>query len=139
MAFLNAGAAPFTAGGPRIPVALLGANLRSACAEFTFASDAAGTYTVPIRLPRGAVPMFGMLVTDTSTGSATVALGITGTTGKYRAAAAFTTTGVPTLFGVTAGLGAALTAEEQLIMTVAAAALPASGRMLVMFFWAENG
>jgi hypothetical protein len=58
-----------------------------------------------------------------------VAIGIAGTTGKYRAAAVFTATDTPTLFGVTSGLLAPLTAEEIVIITIAAASLPASGNL----------
>lgn len=87
------------------------------------------------KLPIGARVCYGVLTTDTSLGSATVAIGITGTTGKYRAAATFTATNTPTLFGVVAGQGEALTAEEVVFITIATASLPSSGILRVMLFY----
>lgn len=138
MPFVNAGASPFTVGGPRIPVMFNGAQASVGVAEFTLASDAVGTYTVPIRLPRGAIFLRAGLNTSVSLGTATVALGIVGAVGKYRAAATFTTTDQWVDFALNAATGVPLTAEEQIIMTTATAALPASGRLLVRFEWIDN-
>lgn len=139
MPFVNANtAAAGVAAGGNIPVALLGGKVRSAIAEFTYAADVAGTYTVPIQLPRGArVILFG-LNTSVTTGTATIALGISGAVGKYRAAAAQTATDQWTFNALNAATGAELTANEQIIMTTATAALPASGRLLVLCLWVEN-
>ncbi|MDZ4737688.1 MAG: hypothetical protein SGJ07_15200 [Rhodospirillaceae bacterium] len=87
------------------------------------------------RLPKGARVLYGVLNTDTSLGSSTVAIGITGATGKYRAAAAFTATNTPTLFGVNAGVGVGTAAEETVIITIAAASFPGSGTLKVMIFY----
>ncbi|MEX0807092.1 MAG: hypothetical protein WD044_00035 [Dongiaceae bacterium] len=87
------------------------------------------------RLPKGARVLYGVLNTDTSLGSSTVAIGITGTTGKYRAAATFTATSTPTLFGVNAGVGVGAAAEETVIITIAAASFPGSGTLKVMFIY----
>ncbi len=87
------------------------------------------------KLPKGARVLYGIINTDTSLGSTTVAIGITGTTGKYRAAATFTATNTPTLFGVVAGVGEALTAEEIVFLTLAAATLPGSGILRVQIFY----
>lgn len=110
-----------------------GGNLRTVTDVVTFGAEAAGsTYVVGgITLPVGAVVHYGVLNTDTSSGSTTLAIGVAGSTGKYRAAAAFTTTNTPTLFGVNAGVGTALTAAEQIIITTAAATAPSSGRLVV--------
>lgn len=104
--------------------------------EITLASQPTTDIIEVARLPRGAIPLFGVIETDTSLGAATVAIGIAGATGKYRAAAVFTATDTPILFGVGAAIGAALTAQETVIVTIAAAALPASGVLRVMFFYA---
>lgn len=114
-----------------------GGNVKALTDVVTFASQASGaTITLGgIRLPEGAVVLGGQTTTDTSTGSATFSIGITGTTAKYRALAAQTTTGVPAPFGVTAALGTSLTAPEQIIITTAAATAPASGRMVVTIFY----
>lgn len=112
---------------------LSGGNLRVISDVITFGAEASGsTLTLGgIKLPEGAVVHYGVITTDTSTGSATFSIGIAGATAKYRALAAFTTTNTPTLFGVGAAVGTALTAQEQLIITTAAASLPSSGRLVV--------
>lgn len=139
MPFLNASSAATGVGSDLVPQTALGARVRTAIAEFTLAADAAGTYTVPIRIPRGArVIQFGMNASATLGGTATVAIGIAGTVGKYRAAAVYTTADAWTFFALNAATGAELANEEQIIMTVAAAALPASGRLLILFQWVDN-
>lgn len=87
------------------------------------------------KLPKGARVLYGLLTTTVTLGATTVAIGITGTVGKYRAAAVFTAVDTPTLFGVTAGIGTALAAEEIVFLTLAAATLPASGTLRVMIFY----
>jgi hypothetical protein len=67
-----------------------------------------------------------------------VAIGIAGATGKYRAAAAFTATDTPTLFGVGDAVGEALAGEEVVFLTIGAASLPASGTLRVMFVYAYD-
>jgi hypothetical protein len=138
MPFVNASSAATGAGSDLLPGNWSG-KVRSMAAEFTCASDAVGTYTVPIRIPRGArVLRCALNASVTMGGTATIALGIAGATGKYRAAATFTTTDQWVVFALNAATLAELTAEEQILMTVAAAALPASGRLLIMFEWMEN-
>lgn len=89
------------------------------------------------RLPKGAIPLYGMMVTDTAFGvTATVAIGISGSTGKYRAAALFNAADSWEQFGLTAAVGESLTAEETVIVTVGAAALPATGTFRVVLFYA---
>lgn len=88
------------------------------------------------RLPAGVYPLRGWMQSSVSLGTSTVAIGITGTTGKYRAAATFTAVDTPTPFGVsaaniTSGLPVPLAAAEEVIATVAVAALPASGTLLI--------
>ena len=90
------------------------------------------------RLPKGAVFLYGSMVTTTSLGSATIAIGITGTTGKYRAAATFTTTTAPEFFGVTNGIGSTLSDEEIVIITIATASLPGSGTLKIGLYYVFN-
>jgi hypothetical protein len=91
---------------------------------------------------------YGVLNTDTSLGTSTVAIGISGSTGKYKAAGTFTATSTPTLFGVNAAVastshtssevGSSPLGEgtnEDVIMTVATAALPASGTLVVDLYF----
>lgn len=140
MPFVNASsAAAANAGLAAISASLLGGKVRLALAEFTCAADAQGTYTVPIRLPAGARVVFGFINASVTMGaSATIAIGIAGAVGKYRAAATYTTADTFTLLGLNAATGVALATEEQIIMTVAAAALPASGRLLIGFLYSTE-
>lgn len=82
-------------------------------------------------LPVGARVLEVLMTTSVTTGSATLALGITGTVAKYKAAAAVTTANVPQIYGVAAALNVPLTTQEQLFLTIAGASLPASGTLVV--------
>lgn len=135
----TAAAGVATASTEFVPALAQGGKVRSAIAEFTCASDAIGTYTIPIRIPRGArVRRVSMNASVTMGASATIAIGIAGATGKYRAAATFTTANATTDFALNAAIGVPLVVEEQLLMTVAVAALPASGRLLIEAEWVDN-
>lgn len=111
--------------------ALYGAKLRRIRASFTLAAQADGDILVLGTLPIGASLVAIMVTSSVSLGgTATIALGIAGAAGKYRAAATHTPT-VPTLYGLAAAKDdAPLAAEEQVIATIAAAALPASGQLV---------
>lgn len=98
-------------------------------ARIVLASQASGDTVELGDLVPGFKPVMGVIETDTSLGTATLAIGVSGTAGKYRAAATFTTVDQPVLFGVAAAMNAALAAKERLIATVGTAALPASGNV----------
>lgn len=87
------------------------------------------------RLPKGARVLYGILNSSVSLGSSTLAIGVAGNTGKYRAAAVFTAVDTPTVFVPAAVAGDPLASEEIVILTIAAAALPASGTLRVMIFY----
>lgn len=114
-------------------------RVRVATGILTYASQSAGAQTFdvsttagPLRLPVGAVVVGGFISTSVTTGSATIALGITGSTDKYRAAGAITTAGAnPIVLPHAAFLATPLTAEENVFVTTASAALPASGSLKV--------
>ena len=128
MTRLNAGTTPapgFVDGG-----------VRCFCEEIALASQPTTDVIEVARLPKGAIPLFGVIESDTSLGTATVAIGIAGATGKYRAAATFTATDTPALFGAGAAIGGALADGETVIVTIGTAALPAAGTLRVMFFYA---
>ena len=128
MARLNAGTIP-------APGFVDGA-VRCFCEEIALASQPTTDAIEVARLPKGAIPLFGVIESDTSLGTATVAIGIAGATGKYRAAATFTATDTPALFGAGAAIGGALADEEKVIVTIGTAALPATGTLRVMLFYA---
>lgn len=115
---------------------LVGGRLRRYRASITFAAQASGDDIVLFKVPAGSVFAFGMINASATFGaSATIAIGISGNTGKYRTAATHTAT-VPTLFGLyTAADDSATTAEETVLLTVGTAALPGSGSAVVdMYF-----
>lgn len=112
--------------------ALVGGKRRRTRASFTLAAQAAGDTLTLCDLPIGAVVDSIMMTSSVSLGTSTVAVGIAGTTGKYRAAAVFTAVDTPTIVGPGAVAKAAppLTAPETLIATIAVAALPAAGTLV---------
>jgi hypothetical protein len=100
--------------------------------------------TIIVAYPsKGETFLYGVLTSTVSLGTSTVAIGITGTTGKYRAAATFTAVDTPTPFGVTAnmissGAPAKLTADETVFITIATASLPGSGTLVVQLYFAQT-
>lgn len=86
------------------------------------------------KIPPGMRFMFGVVTSSVSLSTSTIAVGTSASTGKYRAAAVFTATDTPTLFGTAASVSAsAYTAEEEVILTTATANLPTTaGAVLVI-------
>jgi hypothetical protein len=113
----------------------VGGRVRCFNERIDLASQPSGDTIEIAKLPKGARVLFGILNTDTSLGSSTLAIGNGTSSGKYRAAATFTSTNTPTFFGVVAGVGEALTAEEIVLATIAAANLPSSGILRIMIFY----
>ncbi len=110
---------------------VVGGRLRRFRATVTLASQADGDTVVLTKLPAGYAFAYGIINASATLGSSTIAIGNSSSAGKYRAAAVFTAA-APTLFGVVGAVDdAALTAEETVIATVGAAALPSSGTMVV--------
>lgn len=113
---------------------VVGGRLRRYRATITMASQASGDTVVLTKLPAGSVFAFGVVNASATLGSATIAVGNSTTAGKYKAAATFTAA-APTMFGLySAADDSALTAEEEVIMTIGAAALPSSGTLVVDLF-----
>ena len=113
-----------------------GSKLQVYRAVVTLASQAAADIVKLFKLPAGCVPIALVVNTDTSTSTSTFSIGITGTTAKYRALAAKTTTDTPEVAmkaaaNVTNGAMVPLAAAEEVILTVAAATMPASGTLTV--------
>lgn len=114
-----------------------GARLQRFRATITLATQTTSDTIVVAVVPAGFTFAFGILATDTSLGTSTISIGITGSTAKYRALAVFTATDTPTFFGKASAVGAsaALTADETIFITIATASLPASGTLVVdMYF-----
>lgn len=115
-----------------------GARLRAYQATFDLSlatvKKANGDTNVLCQVPANEKPVAIIgLASATMGGTATIALGNSGTPAKYRAAATFTTANVPQIMMLSsAGDDAPLSAEEEIIMTIAAADLPGSG---ILQFW----
>lgn len=86
------------------------------------------------RVPAGSRFICGTITSSVSLGTSTVAVGVVGAAGKYRAAATLTAANTPTLFGTASAMAnGALGADEHVILTVAVAALPnTAGARLVI-------
>lgn len=115
---------------------LIGGNVRLHRATVTLATQTTSD-TILIAVPRkGDSFLFGCQTTTASLGgTATVAFGISTSTAKYKAAAVFTATDTPTLFGKAAAM-TTLTTDEEIIVTIAAASLASSGTWVVDHYFA---
>lgn len=91
---------------------------------------------------KGETFLFGVLsATATFGATATIAVGSAAASGKYRAAATFTTADTPTLFGAgAAGISTLgkLAADEEILLTVGAAASPNAGSVQVDLYFAQT-
>ena len=125
------------AAGVRPAASVYGARLKRLRATVTMASQTTSDTLLLGNLPSGATFAFGVINSTATLGSTTLAIGISGTTGKYRAAATFTSADTPTFFGLAAQAGAAspLATEEVVIGTIAAANMPASGTLVVDLYY----
>lgn len=113
---------------------LQGGRMRRFRATVPYAGQDIDDDVVLARVPAGYVFAYGVLTASaTAGGTATLAIGVAGSTGKYRAAAKFETANTPTLFGTAAAVGEATPAGvTEVKLTVAAAALPTSANFLVV-------
>jgi hypothetical protein len=112
------------------------ARMRRFRAKITLASQGTSDTIVLARVPKGMAFAYGVLNSSVSLGTSTIAIGITGTTDKYRAAATFTATDTPTLFGKVAAAAAdPLNSDETIFITIGTAALPSSGTLVVDLYF----
>lgn len=119
--------------------AVHGARMRRYRAKITLATQTTSDTIVLAKIPAGSAFAYGVLTTSATLGSAEIAIGITGTTGKYRASAVFTSANTPTLFGTAAAAAAdPLTADETIFITIAAASLPGSGTLVVDLYFSAT-
>lgn len=118
-----------------------GGRLISLTATITMAAQASGSILKVFKANPGWLFMGGYLLTNTTLGSATLAIGNATTAALYRAAAVLTTIDVPQPFMNNVAIGAGqfltspltpYTAAEEFLITTAAASLPASGILLVV-------
>lgn len=116
--------------------AVQGGRMRRFRAVIQLAAQASGDDIVLARVPAGYTFAYGMVNASATLGaSATIAIGVAGNTGKYRAAAVHTAT-VPTLFGLwSAADDVPLAAAETVLATIAVAALPGSGTAVIDLYF----
>jgi hypothetical protein len=110
-----------------------GARLKRFRATYTLAAQpaGAGNELIVCDLPAGYLFAFALVCPGVSLGSSTIALGNASNAAAYAAAATYTAT-TPTLTGSAAAEGApALAASTRILGTIAAAALPASGTLVI--------
>ncbi len=119
---------------PSLPAgAIHGGRLRRYRATVTLNTQTTSDTIVLAKLHAGQSVAYGILTSSVSLGTSTIAIGITGTTGKYRTGATFTAVDTPTLFGPAASVAddAPTSAEETIFITIGVASLPASGTLVV--------
>lgn len=113
-----------------------GGRVRRFRNTITLAAQASGDTITCQPIPAGHVFCFGVLLTTVTLGSSTIAIGVSGTPAKFRAAATFTAVETPTLFGLsTAADDDFLTSTETPLITIAAATMPGSGKLVVDFYY----
>ena len=112
----------------------VGGRVKEYRATVTLAGQTTSDVIQLFNLPAGSTFLKGWMYVSATLGSSTIAIGNSGTAGKYRAAAAATTADSPLDFGVTAAIAnaAPLAAEETVLATIGGATLPSSGSMVVV-------
>jgi hypothetical protein len=140
-----------TGGGlQQLPNQLVGAKQHSWTERFTLAGQASGVNIPVARIPYGSALLDIVVTASVSLGTSTVAFGDMNNTARFKAAAVYTTVDTPTSMLNAASVGLPLTtcydylavasqAYEDVIMTVAAAALPASGTLVVTIYYQDYG
>ena len=116
-------------------VGAYGGRMRRYRATITLAAQATTDNILLAILPAGSVYAVGMLTASVTLATAVIAIGtnkVHASNGQLRAAATFTAVDTPTPFGLAAALGgAALTADTSIYLTIATAALPGAGTVVV--------
>lgn len=117
-------------------------KIRCLQASFNLASavQASGDVLTLGQIPAGAIIKSIKMTSSVSLATSTVAIGISGTAAKYRAAAVFTTVDVPTPVGpgAVAKAAAANSVAETLLATVSTAALPSAGTLVFEIEYVTN-
>lgn len=141
LAGTTTGTTTAAAAGYKPAATVYGARLKRFRATVTYAAQTTSDTIKLADVPAGHTFAYGVLTADTSSGSTTIAIGTAASSAKYKAAAAFTATDTPTLFGKAAPVAgaSALTDTETIIATLAAATAPSSGTLVVdLYFTAPN-
>lgn len=109
----------------------MGGRARRVISTFNLTAQAIGDRLLLPRVPKGARGVHHVIQPSVALGGvATLALGILGNTGKYRAAA-IKNDALREVVSLAANISAELAADEDQFLTVAAAALPGAGTLVV--------
>jgi hypothetical protein len=140
-----------TGGGlQQLPNQMVGAKPHIWTERITLASQASGANIPIARLPYGSIPLDIVVNSSVSLGTSTVAIGDMNNTARFKAAATATAVDTPTSVLNSASVGVALTtcydttgtastAYEDVVMTIAAAALPGAGTLCVTVYYQDYG
>lgn len=119
-----------------------GARPRRYRASITLNGQTAADNILLAVIPAGNLYAVSFITSSVSLGTSVIAIGtskVHATNGQLRAAGTFTVVDTPTPFGTATALaGAALTSDTRIYMTIATAALPVGGTLVVDLF-VSNG
>lgn len=121
--------------------AVSGGNSRRYRATITLGATNAIADTITLaRIPAGCFFDGGSITSSVSLSTSTIAIGVAGTPAKYKAAAVFTAVDTPTAFGTAAQIGSqtGVTVTEDVILTIGALALPASGTLIIDLYFSAT-
>lgn len=117
---------------------LQGGNVRVYREKITLAAQSPAD-TIVLAFPTaGESFLCGTITSDVSLGTSLISIGTQTNPAKYRAALAHTVTDTPVNFGKAAAQGAKLATDETVIMSIATAALPAAGTLIVDLYFAQS-
>lgn len=120
---------------PRLSGFNVGGKIRRYVATITLASQATTDWILLARLRAGEKFIGGRITASATLGSSVVAVGTNAThasNGQYRAAGTFTAVDTPTEFGLaSAKASARLAVDTDVFLTIATAALPSSGTLVI--------
>jgi hypothetical protein len=119
--------------------AIIRGKVRRLRASFALASQASGDTLKLGKLPAGASLIAVAITSSVTLATATLAVGISGATDKYKAAGTHTAVDQPVLHGkASAKDDVALADAETLIATIGTAALPAAGQLVFDILYADR-
>lgn len=118
-----------------------GARFRRYRASITLAAQATTDNILLAVIPNGSIFALGVITSSVTLGAAVVAIGtnkVHASNGQLRAAGTFTAVDTPTLFGTAAVLSqAAISADTRIYLTIATAALPGAGTLVVDLYYSN--
>lgn len=121
-----------------LPEAGRGVNTFVHCHKeiITLATQTTSDTIVLARIPGGNVFLYGILLSSVSLGTSVISIGNATAAAKYRAAAVFTAVETPTMYMLSAAAAATdpNPADEEVLLTIGTASLPASGTLVSYIF-----